>query len=108
MVNTFKVLHVNIYIKNVFFAFSLCVCVCLSYPGDLTEPLLHQLCVEPQGLLLVTKIGSQRKVNKTNVATHCSIARLYCQVEFRKYLSNNLQSRKNEANAQLPKKIAIS
>lgn len=85
MVNTFKVLHVNIYIKNVFFAFSLCVCVCLSYPGDLTEPLLHQLCVEPQGLLLVTKIDSQRKANKTNVATHCSIARLYCQVEFRKY-----------------------
>lgn len=35
------------------------MCVSVSYPEDLTEPLLHQLCVQLLDLLLVTDIGSQ-------------------------------------------------
>lgn len=36
-----------------------CLCMCASYPGDLTEPLLHQLCVQLLDPLLC-KIDTKR------------------------------------------------
>lgn len=39
------------------------MCVSVSYPGDLTEPLLHQLCVQLLDLLLITQIEYQLHAN---------------------------------------------
>lgn len=44
----------------------MCVSVSVSYPGDLTEPLLHQLCVQLLDPLLITEIGRVKESQKNN------------------------------------------